>query len=135
MHFLAWLLASTALNVVGYLLMRPDPPEAPEYDDFEMPTADVNRPVPYVFGTVDLKGPNIVWVGDKRIRKQSGKSGGIFSKPRAPAVQFNCGVIFGFCYGPVDALLTVRMKDKILFPPSHVESEKREVQIVPVPDS
>jgi hypothetical protein len=29
------------------------------------PTADAGRPVPVVFGTVTVKGLNVLWYGDK----------------------------------------------------------------------
>lgn len=65
----AWfiaLLVGLALNVVAYLLLpRPkqDKPEAAK--DMDNPTADAGRPIPVVFGTVMVKGLNVLWFGDK----------------------------------------------------------------------
>jgi hypothetical protein len=43
---------------------KPIPPYAAGLSDFQVPTADAGRPVPVVFGTVRIKGPNVVWYGD-----------------------------------------------------------------------
>lgn len=45
-------------------------------NEFEVPTAEVGREIPVLFGTRDIKGPNIVWYGDlgtESIRKSGGK--------------------------------------------------------------
>ena len=45
-------------------------------DDFDLPTAEEGRPIPVVFGTMLLRGPNVVWAGDLKvdpIRKKGGK--------------------------------------------------------------
>ena len=54
-----------AIGVVGYLL-TPQPKRAkpPEARDLEAPTADAGRPIPVVFGTLDVRGPNILWYGE-----------------------------------------------------------------------
>jgi hypothetical protein len=55
-----------ALQVVALLLTpRPRRPKPPEARDFESPTADAGRPVPVVFGTVTVKGVNILHYGEK----------------------------------------------------------------------
>lgn len=60
------LLLAIVLNVVAYLI-APKPkkvkPEAAK--DLEDPTADAGRPIPVVFGTVTVKGLNVLWFGDK----------------------------------------------------------------------
>jgi len=60
------LLLAIIFNVVAYLL-RPKPKRAqpPEMKDLDNPTADAGRPVPVVFGTVTVKGLNVLWFGDK----------------------------------------------------------------------
>lgn len=63
--------------VVSYAL-RPKPPEPKPASlaDFDVPTADEGRPIPVVFGTVTVTGPNVVWYGDlgtKAIKKSGGK--------------------------------------------------------------
>lgn len=44
--------------------------------DVDAPTAEEGRPIPVVFGTVLLRGANVVWYGDleaEPIRKKGGK--------------------------------------------------------------
>lgn len=66
----AWfipLLLAIAFNVLAYLLMpRPKKDQPEEVKDMENPTADAGRPIPVVFGTVTMKGLNVLWFGDKR---------------------------------------------------------------------
>lgn len=58
-------LASVA---VGYLLApQPKRSKPAEASDLESPTVDAGRPIPVIFGTMTLKGPNILWFGDKDV--------------------------------------------------------------------
>jgi hypothetical protein len=71
---LVMLVASTVLQIV--LAPRPPKPKPAALSDFEVPTAEEGRPIPVVFGTVMIKGPNVVWYGDLRsaaIKKKGGK--------------------------------------------------------------
>lgn len=69
---MAWfisLLIGLALQVIGYLLMpKPKKQKPPEAADLEDPTAEAGRPIPVVFGTLTVKGTNIIWFGDKLVR-------------------------------------------------------------------
>lgn len=45
-------------------------------NDFEIPTAEVGRPIPVLFGSRKISAPNVVWWGDLRIvaiEKKGGK--------------------------------------------------------------
>ena len=63
--------------LIQYALQPKTPqPQAAELKDFDAPTADEGRPVPVVFGTVLLRGSNVVWYGDLEadpIKKKGGK--------------------------------------------------------------
>lgn len=60
-----------AFQVVGSLFgPKPEEPKKPALKDFEEPTADASRPVPAVFGTVEITGLNALWWGEKNIRKR-----------------------------------------------------------------
>jgi hypothetical protein len=63
--------------VLSYLLApKPPQPKPASLSDFDIPTADEGRPIPVVFGTVTVTGPNVVWYGDLRvtpIQKSGGK--------------------------------------------------------------
>jgi hypothetical protein len=78
-NFVIQIVVSLALMAISYALSpRPklEPPKAAGLDDFDLPTAEEGRPIPVVFGTVLLRGPNVVWAGDLKvepIRKKGGK--------------------------------------------------------------
>lgn len=45
-------------------------------DEIKVPTAEIGREIPTLFGTRKLEGPNVVWYGDLRtapIKKAGGK--------------------------------------------------------------
>lgn len=47
-----------------------------ELDEGSVPTAEVGKEIPVVFGTKDIKSANVVWYGDIRtvpIKKKGGK--------------------------------------------------------------
>ncbi len=57
-----------AISTVGYMLApKPKQQKPPEARDLENPTADAGRPVPVVFGTIEVKGLNILWYGEKDV--------------------------------------------------------------------
>ncbi len=63
------LLLAIAVNVIAYLLTPKPKKTKPEASkDLENPTADAGRPIPVVFGTVTVKGLNVLWFGDKNKR-------------------------------------------------------------------
>jgi hypothetical protein len=60
------LLLMLAVTVVLYVLMpKPKQPAPPAVTDMANPTAEAGRPIPVVFGTLTVKGTNILWYGDK----------------------------------------------------------------------
>ena len=64
--FLYQLLVGIALQVIGYLLMgTPKGAKPDEVKDLENPTAEAGRPIPVVFGELEVTGVNIMWFGDK----------------------------------------------------------------------
>lgn len=66
---MAWfvsLLIGLALQVVAYLLMpQPKQPKPPAAQDADDPVAEAGKPIPVVFGTLTVKGLNVLWFGDK----------------------------------------------------------------------
>lgn len=61
--YIVVLIISTAISYA----MMPKPPAAQppsEISDFDVPTAEEGRPIPVVFGTVKIKGANVLWYGD-----------------------------------------------------------------------
>lgn len=56
-------IAAVALS----FLLRPKikAPKPNELTDLEDPTTEAGRPVPVVFGTITVKGLNVLWYGEK----------------------------------------------------------------------
>lgn len=71
------LLIGLALNIIAYLIMpKPKQPKPPAAKDLEDPTAESGRPMPVVFGTITVKGSNIVWFGEKSLHEYEKSEGG-----------------------------------------------------------
>ena len=61
------LILSVASTVLSMLMQpKPLPPIAASLSDFQVPTAEEGRPVSVIFGTVLVKGANVVWYRDLR---------------------------------------------------------------------
>lgn len=73
-----WYVAVFVVALAVSYAMRPKPQAPPPagLGDIQAPTAEEGREIPVLFGTRDIKGPNVVWYGDLRtvaIRKKGGK--------------------------------------------------------------
>jgi hypothetical protein len=72
--------------------------------DFQLPTASEDRRVPLLWGTVKVKGPNVVWYGDlyqQPIIEEV--QTGFFSKEEfIKGFRYYMGVQLVFCEGPID---------------------------------
>lgn len=53
-----------ALIVAVAMQPRPPTPKPASLEDLDLPTAEIGRAIPVVFGTVLLKSANVVWYGD-----------------------------------------------------------------------
>lgn len=72
MAWFLWLVVGLLLNIVAYLIMPgPKQPKPPAVKDMEEPTAEAGRPKPVVFGTLTVKGVNVIgfWDVNKRTYK------------------------------------------------------------------
>lgn len=68
-------IAALIINVAIQIIFAPKAPKVTPVAH-DRPTADVARPIPVVFGTVTIKGPNVVWYGDlylKKLKKKGSK--------------------------------------------------------------
>ena len=64
--WLIQLVVAVALMIISYVLTpKPKKERPPETSDLDNPTAEAGRPIPVVFGTLEVKGSNILWYGDK----------------------------------------------------------------------
>lgn len=71
MAFFVQLVIGLALMVLSYLIApKPKAPQPVETKDLDDPVAEAGKPIPVVFGTVTVKGLNILWYGNKGTRKQ-----------------------------------------------------------------
>jgi hypothetical protein len=63
-----WLIIVGALASLALTYLLAPKVKAPKPDaakDLEDPTAEAGRPIPVVFGTMTVKGMNLLWYGDK----------------------------------------------------------------------
>ena len=64
------LVVAVALAVISYALApKPKKQQPPATKDLDDPTADAGRPIPVVFGSIYVTGPNVIWFGDKGKRE------------------------------------------------------------------
>jgi hypothetical protein len=73
-----WYIVVFIVALLVSYAMAPKPQSQPPagLGDIQVPTAEEGREIPVLFGTKELKGPNVVWFGDLRteaIRKSGGK--------------------------------------------------------------
>ncbi|QIQ65298.1 hypothetical protein 19_00026 [Pseudomonas phage Epa19] len=76
MGWVALVIAVIAI-VVAYV-MAPKPESRPPagLSEFQLPTAEVGREIPVLFGTRIIEGPNVVWYGHLKavpVKKKGGK--------------------------------------------------------------
>ena len=97
-----------ALLFIGFFilgeLLRPrvkDNSRPATLKDFSFPTADPNRVIPVVWGTVKLDAPNVVWYGDLKSVRLRGR------KDSTIGYRYSLGLHMALCHGPVDALLQI----------------------------
>jgi predicted phage tail protein len=66
MAFFVALAISIAISIIAYLIMpKPKAPKPEAAKDLENPTAEAGKPIPVLFGTMTIKGINVLWFGDK----------------------------------------------------------------------
>ena len=76
---MAWVYALyfvVALVISYSLTPKPQNTKPAGLEEIQVPTAEVGREIPVLFGTRDLTGPNVVWYGDLRtvaLKKRGGK--------------------------------------------------------------
>lgn len=120
MSFLLFLLLTTAVFVLVEVL-RPKPriedAKPLGLGDFQFPTATEGRVVPLIFGTVRVKGPNVVWYGDLRqdAIKKKVKTGLFSSQNVTVGFRYNVGIQFAMCRGPGVVLKRIAIGDNEVF--------------------
>lgn len=102
-YYVVTLILSIALSP------RPQKPKSAAIDDFEFPTAEEGRPIPVVFGEVDITGPNVLWYGDLRVRPIKKRSG--FSKATV-GYKYYIGFHLGLAHGEADSITRIAWDNK-----------------------
>lgn len=74
MAFFLNLLIALVLMVVAYLIMPKPKQQSPEIEDMDDPVAEAGKPLPVLFGTMTIKGLNVLWFGDKSYVKSKVKA-------------------------------------------------------------
>lgn len=111
-----WLfIASTVVSVL--LQKRPQDAKKAGESDFQVPTAEENRSIPVIFGTVIQKGPNVVWWGNlnaRPIKTHAGGFLGIGAKTVITGYKYYASLVMALCQGPIDELVDITVGDKSL---------------------
>lgn len=107
------------MMVVGELLrpkVKPDKAQPSAIGEFNFPTVDATRVVPYFLGTCKLEGPNVPWFGDLAVVeiKKKVKTGWFSSAQMHVAWHYYLGVQFIFGFGELDEFIELRADDKVL---------------------
>jgi hypothetical protein len=122
-EFFTTLLLYAVLFVLSEIL-RPKPniedAKPAGLGDFQFPTATESRVVPLLWGTVRVKGPNVVWYGDFRQEpiKETIKTGLFSKKTIIKGYKYHLGMQLAFCRGGptgVDLLSRVWIGDDEVF--------------------
>ncbi len=85
--------------------------------DFQFPTATENRMIPILWGTMDIRGPNVTWYGDLKSRKvtKSVRTGMFSKEDVTQSIRYFIGIDLLLCYGPVDRVTRLEVSDKEAF--------------------
>lgn len=99
------------ISLIISIVLAPKPatPRAAMLEDFDLPVAEEDRPIPVLFGTKRITGGNICWYGDldtQQIRESS-----LFSST-VVGYKYFLGIHMVFCMGPVDRFTQIDAGDK-----------------------
>lgn len=105
MQFFLYFAAVIVGSVLAYAL-APKPPrqKPPTLEDFELPTAEEGRAIPWIFGTYKITDPNFIWYGDLEVRTKT--------KDKVKTRLYRMGTQQEFCISPVDALVALEYGGK-----------------------
>ncbi|MEE8551592.1 MAG: phage tail protein [Gemmatimonadota bacterium] len=119
-----WLIALIVVAIVLFvaaILLAPKPKfedaRPRGLGDFQFPTATETRAVPILWGTVDIKGPNVIWYGDLKIIKIKKKvKSGFFKKTKITVgFRYFIGMDLAMAYGPLDRITRLEISSKVAF--------------------
>jgi hypothetical protein len=89
-------------------------PQPGALGDFQVPTAEEGRQIPTLWGTCNVKGPNVVWYGDLAVVPitHKVKTGMFSSVTQTTGFRYYLGAQLALCHGAVDELVEVRFDDR-----------------------
>lgn len=121
--FWTMLIIQVILMVILELVRpKPDMDQKPAaLGDFRLPTAQEDRAVPLIFGTIQQKGPNVVWYGDyKAVPIKEKVRTGMFSKDDVTkGHKYHLGLQMALARGVIDEITGIFVDDVKIFPGSH----------------
>lgn len=106
-----WNLIFLVVSIVISELLRPKPKlenaKPAGLGDFQFPTATEGRSLPLLWGTIQIKGPNVVWWGDLRQEAitEKVKTGMFSSKTVTTGYRYKVGIQAALCRGPLTGTL------------------------------
>src|SRR3954471_22441643 len=106
--------ASYFLNLV--LAPKPQNAKPASLADFDIPTAEEGIEIPVVFGTVNIRNPNVMWYGDLDTDAIRGaRRYGFFGPRQILGYQYQIGMHMILCHGVHDEILRIWVADKLLW--------------------
>lgn len=106
-----WLIILVFIASIGIsFAIAPKPPsnnaKPAGIGDLNAPTAEVGRAIPVLFGTRDMKAPNIVWYGN--LVTQAITQGG-----QTTGYRYYLGMHLVICHGPIDYVSGITVGEKL----------------------
>jgi hypothetical protein len=115
------LLLFIATTVIGELLApKQQKPTAGALGDFNFPTAQEGRCIPYVIGECKIGGGNTVWWGDLRIAPITKRASIIAFSSTLIGYKYYIGVQYALCWGGPDLVLVGILANKKALPYTYV---------------
>src|ERR1700730_14960023 len=101
-----WIIVELVLLVATTVLtaLLAKSPKASSLGTFQSPTAEEGRVIPVIFGTVLLKGANVVWYGDLKATpikvglKLPWWAGGLLFPPKTAGFKYAMGMQMVLCH-------------------------------------
>ena len=99
-----WIFIIIVVALVAGYLLAPRPNANINPGQVEAPTAEEGRPIPVLFGSRVIRGPNLVWYGNSAAVAQPADLGGGYS--------YYLDFHMALCHAPIDILSEILVADK-----------------------
>lgn len=93
-----WAVSFAASEIMAAQAAKKNSVKPSKLGDFTFPTASEDRRIPWIWGTVKQRGPNVIWYGNLRSKAKKVKSG-MFSKTTVGHYYY-LGMQFAIAKGP-----------------------------------